>query len=218
MYFASQTGGQIPLRQVADIGFQAGSAEILHYNLKRHATVTGDLFDTDQTIPITEAILARLEDYPLPKGYSFYAAGEYENQQTAFGDLGIILILAQIAIFAVLVLQFRSVLQPLVVFSAIPLAVTGSFVALFITGWSFSFFAFVGLISLVGIVVNNSIILVDFANQQIRSGVEKLEAINIACQTRFTPILLTTTTTILGLAPLTKVPMKKRSKVLAPIS
>ncbi|MEM1135979.1 MAG: efflux RND transporter permease subunit [Bacteroidota bacterium] len=94
-------------------------------------------------------------------------------------------------------------MQPLIIFSSIPLALTGSFIALFLTGWSFSFFAFVGFISLVGIVVNNSIILVDYTNQLMQEGVEKIKAIKQAAERRFIPIVLTTLTTILGLTPLT---------------
>ena len=203
VYFTTNANGQVPLRQVADIHFQPASAEILHYNLDRHATVTGDVVDADQTVPITQEVIKTLDEYPLPKGYSFYPAGEYENQQSAFGTLGVILILAQVAIFAVLVLQFRSVLQPLIVFSAIPLAVMGSFVALFLTGWSFSFFAFVGFISLVGIVVNNSIIMVDYINQLRKEGMPLIEAVKTGSERRFIPIVLTTITTILGLLPLT---------------
>ena len=113
------------------------------------------------------------------------------------------MILAQVAIFAVLVLQFKSVTQPLIVFSAIPLAVTGSFIALYLTGWKFSFFAFVGLISLIGIVVNSSIILVDYINQLRGEGMELQEALLEGSLRRFKPIVLTTITTILGLLPLT---------------
>jgi multidrug efflux pump subunit AcrB len=89
------------------------------------------------------------------------------------------------------------------VFSAIPLAITGSFLALLITGYSFSFTAFVGLTSLVGIVVNNSIILVDYTNQLRSEGKDIELALKEACKTRFMPIILTTATTVGGLLPLT---------------
>ena len=200
---ASLTGAQAPLRQVADVRFDKSITKIDHYDLKRTTTVTAEVFDSDQTAPITEEIIAGLEGLDLPKGYSYYVAGEYETQQESFGDLGLFLGLALISIFAVLVLQFRSLTQPLIVFSAIPFAFTGSIVFLYLTGWSFSFFAFVGFTSLVGIVVNNSIILVDYSNQLMREGLSKAEAISKAGQTRFTPILLTSLTTILGLLPLT---------------
>ena len=203
LYLSNPFGDQLPIRQVANIEFTPAISEILHFNTDRSTSVTANVKVAEEVTKITEDIIAELEQIEFPEGYSYYIGGEYEGQQDSFGDLGTLLIVAMIGIFAVLVLQFRSFQQPLIVFAAVPLAITGSFVALFLTGWSFSFFAFVGFISLVGIVVNNSIILVDFANQQIRSGKDKLEAINIACKTRFTPILLTTTTTILGLAPLT---------------
>lgn len=196
-------GDQVPLTQLANLEFKPAVAQILHHNTERSTSVTANVSNADQTTAITEAIIAKLDALTLPEGYSFYIAGEYEGQQESFGGLGTLLVLALLGIFGVLVLQFRSFIQPLIVFSAIPLAVTGSFVALYVTGWPFSLFAFVGFISLVGIVVNNSIILVDYTNQLMKGGMDKIEAIQKACETRFTPILLTTLTTILGLVPLT---------------
>jgi len=117
--------------------------------------------------------------------------------------MGRAIIMALIAIFAVLVLQFKSFAQPLIVFTAIPLAIIGSIWALLITGNTFSFTAFIGLTSLVGIVVNNSIILVDYANKLKRSGKTVVDALKEAGETRFVPIILTTGTTIGGLLPLT---------------
>ncbi len=203
VYFTSRSGAQVPLRQVADIHYEGAVNQILHFNNERSTSVTADVLSPDQTTAITESIISQLEKLSLPDGYQYYVAGEYETQQESFGDLGTLLIVAMIGIFAVLVLQFKSIKQPLIIFSAIPLALAGSFVALFITGWSFSFFAFVGFISLVGIVVNNSIILVDYTNQLMNKGMSLVKAIKIATETRFIPILLTTVTTILGLVPLT---------------
>lgn len=203
IYLASRTGHQVPLKQVSDVEFKAEFAKISHFNLIRSIGVTANVNDPDNTKAITESILPKLDAYAFPEGYDYYIGGEYETQQKSFGDLGILLAVALLGIFAVLVLQFRSLTQPLIIFSAIPLAITGSFVALFISGWSFSFFAFVGFISLVGIVVNNSIILVDYTNQLIAEGMDKVPAILKASERRFTPILLTTLTTILGLIPLT---------------
>jgi len=203
VYFANRQQLQVPFRQVANLEFESNVNEIQHFDFQRSIAVTADVTNPDATTAITEAIIEQLDIIELPQGYSLYVAGEYEAQQDTFGDLGILLILSMLGIFAVLVLQFKSFKQPLIVFAAIPLAVTGSFFALFITGWSFSFFAFVGFISLVGIVVNNSIILVDYSNQLMKQGQSKLEAIQEGAKTRFVPIILTTTTTILGLLPLT---------------
>ena len=203
VYLARDDGQSVPLRQVADVEFKAEYAKISHFNTTRSLGITANVDDPDRTKDITEAIIPALDSYDWPEGYSYYIGGEYETQQESFGDLGTLLAVALLGIFAILVLQFRSLVQPLIIFSAIPLAVTGSFVALFITGWSFSFFAFVGFISLVGIVVNNSIILVDYTNQLMREGLDKATAIRQASERRFTPIVLTTLTTILGLIPLT---------------
>ena len=204
IYVSNQMGGQIPLNHIADIEFEGGVAQFEHLDLKRNTSVFASVTDLDKTIPITESILPKLDSLELPRGYSFVIGGEYKEQQSTFGSLGIILILSMVAIFAVLVLQFRSVLQPIIVFAAIPLAMCGSFIALYLTGWSFSFFAFVGFISLVGIVVNNSIILVDYVNQLIeKEGIPLIEAIILGSKKRFKPIVLTSITTILGLIPLT---------------
>ncbi|MEN0005822.1 MAG: efflux RND transporter permease subunit [Bacteroidota bacterium] len=203
VYVANTSGQQVPLSQVSDVVFKAEYAKINHFNLDRSIGITANVVDPDKTTEITQSIIPKLDAYDWPEGYSYYIAGEYETQQESFGDLGTLLIVAMLGIFAVLVLQFKSFVQPLIIFSAIPLAITGSFIALYLTGWPFSFFAFVGFISLIGIVVNNSIILVDYTNQLIREGVEKRIAIQQAAERRFIPIVLTTTTTILGLVPLT---------------
>lgn len=203
IYITNALGGQVPLRQVANLEFGASPSRITHYNTKRTASITGEVIDADKTFETTLNIIDEVEKIKFPQGYSYFAAGEYQNQQESIGSLGQVLIVALIGIFAVLVLQFRSFTQPFVVFTAIPLAFTGSIVALFLTGWSFSFLAFVGFTSLVGIVVNNSIILVDYTNQLRERGLSLREAIQQSAETRFTPILLTSLTTIGGLLPLT---------------
>ncbi len=152
---------------------------------------------------VLDPVVEKLNEYHLPKGYDFTLAGELENRQESFGGMFKAIIIAVIAIFAVLVLQFRSFVQPLIMFVSIPLAFIGSIWAWFLTGNTFSFTAFIGLISLVGIVINNAIILVDYANVLRNEGKGLVEAINTACETRFTPIILTTLTTIGGLLPLT---------------
>lgn len=203
IYVTSTTGATLPLKQVASLKFKQNYATFNHFNTDLNSAVTANVSNPDKTKDYMEAIIPKLDEIKWPKGYRYYLGGEFESQSKSFGDLGILLCVALILIFAVLVLQFRSLTQPLIIFSAIPLAFSGSFIALFLTGWSFSFFAFVGFISLQGIVVNNSIILVDYTNQLISEGMEKMEAINLAAKTRFTPIVLTTLTTILGLMPLT---------------
>lgn len=203
VYITNKSGSQIPLKQVANIEFESSMKQLSHFNLDRQNTITADVTDIGLAAPITNGIIKKLDAYPFPPGFGFFVGGQLESQEESFGDMGRVLLIALIGIFAVLVLQFRSFSQPLIIYSAIPLAVTGAFVALFITGHSFSFMAFVGLTSLIGIVVNDSIILVDFINQEREKGVERIEAIISAGQIRFVPIILTTVTTIGGLLPLT---------------
>lgn len=203
IYLTSVTGASIPLRQVASLEFESSPPSISHYNTERNTAILANVSDEYNVLALTNEIIEQLDTMNIPEGYRFNYGGEYANSQESFGNLGQLLIIAVLGILAVLILQFRSFVQPFIVLSAIPFALIGSIVALYLTGWSFSFFAFVGFTSLVGIVVNTSIILVDYTNQLMERGMSKLEAIQTATETRFTPILLTTLTTILGLLPLT---------------
>ncbi|GJQ63128.1 MAG: multidrug transporter AcrB [Melioribacteraceae bacterium] len=200
---ASVTGMQVPLSQIATIELKATPLKISHHMLQRTVTITADVAGETMVTKSTNEIINKLENYNFPKGYRYYVAGELESQQESFGGMFKAVLIAILGIFGVLVLQFRSYTQPLIVFSAIPLAIIGSIFALLITGYTFSFTAFVGITSLVGIVVNSSIILVDYTNQLRREGKPMEEALQLAAETRFTPIILTTGTTIGGLLPLT---------------
>ncbi|MDX1701236.1 MAG: efflux RND transporter permease subunit, partial [Melioribacteraceae bacterium] len=203
IYVPSFNGSQIPLKQLASIEFKSTPLEISHYDLTRTVTITSDVETGVLVNDVTNSIIEKLNQYSWPKGYSFYVGGELESQQESFGGMTKALIIAIVGIFGVLVLQFKSYSQPLIVFSAVPLAIIGSIIALLITGYSFSFTAFVGLTSLVGIVINNSIILVDYSNQLRRDGNTLIESVKKAGEVRFIPIILTTATTIGGLLPLT---------------
>ncbi len=203
IYITTAAGVLIPLKQVAGVELKLGSSRINHFNLDRSVTLTADVLGGYSVNRVTGEVISKLTQYQWPVGYDFYVGGEKESQEESFGGMGEAVVIAIIAIFAVLVLQFRSFSQPLIVYSALPLAIIGSVIALLITGYSFSFTAFVGLTSLVGIVVNNSIILVDYTNQLRRDGRELVSAVKEAAETRFLPIVLTTMTTIGGLLPLT---------------
>ncbi len=204
IYITNRQGRSVPLHHISKVSFSSSPAQFSHYDGDRYVGVTASVINLDEALARTEDVIVELEKIDWPPGFKYIVGGEYEEQQATFGSLGIILILAQIGIFAVLVLQFRSVLQPIIVFSAIPLAACGSIFALYLTGWPFSFFAFVGLISLIGIVVNNSIILVDYINQlRSEEDIALNDAIIEGSIRRFKPIILTTLTTILGLLPLT---------------
>ena len=199
----SAQGDLVPLLQLASVEMETSIARFQHFDTERMARITSDVLPGFTTEAVTNAVVEELQMYQWPDGVHFKVGGEQANRKKAFGGMAKALILAVFGIFAVLVLQFRSFIQPLIVFAAIPFALIGALLALFITGYTFSFTAFIGLTSLIGIVVNNSIILVDYANQMRREGMEQLQAIAAAAQTRFVPIVLTTLTTIGGLLPLT---------------
>jgi multidrug efflux pump subunit AcrB len=203
IYVQSLSGSFIPIYQLVTLEFQKASGIISHYNLERSGLIKADIAPEINLDVVLDHLVVQLDQIRFPDGYDYWIAGEIENRKESFGGMRHAVLLALIAIFSVLVLQFRSFLQPLIIFVAIPLAIIGSIWALFITGYTFSFTAFIGGASLVGIVVNNSIILVDYTNTLRREGISLDEALEIAGETRFTPILLTTLTTIGGLLPLT---------------
>ncbi|MGD9402419.1 MAG: efflux RND transporter permease subunit [bacterium] len=203
IFVTSVTGAQVPLKQVAEIEFRAAPMTIEHFNLERSVTITADVERWSSVDRATRDIRSRLDGYNWPRGYKYYIAGELESREESFGGMSRAVVIALIAIMAVLVLQFKSYTQPLIVFAAIPLAIVGSILALLITRNTFSFTAFIGITSLVGIVINNSIILVDYTNQLRREGKDLVAALKEAGETRFIPIVLTTATTVAGLLPLT---------------
>lgn len=203
IYLTTASGALIPLNQVAAVELKLSSSRINHFNMDRSAVITADVLGGYSVNEVTNQLISKLDNYRWPVGYGYHAAGEKESQEQSFGGMGDAVVIAIIAIFAVLVLQFKSFTQPLIVYAALPLAIIGSVLALLITGNTFSFTAFIGLTSLVGIVVNNSIILVDYTNQLRAEGKELTAALLESGETRFLPIILTTMTTVGGLLPLT---------------
>jgi len=200
---ANQVGDNIPLDQFVETTLKKGRTDFFHYQKLRMARVSADA-DTGYSIQgLTQEVVDYLNAYNLPAGMYYMLGGEEESRQESFAGLSQIMLVTAIGIFAILVLQFKSFAQPLVIFTSIPFAMAGAILGLYITGLSFSMMAFIGLISLFGIVVNNAIILIDTANKNVAAGLVKQHAILKASGTRFTPILLTTITTIGGLLPLT---------------
>lgn len=199
---SSLTGSQVPLRQLTDPQFRAAPNVIYRYGRERSSSIkawpeTG--YNTDE---VTRRVLARVEQYPWPPGYRYMAAGEVEAREEAFGGLGIALLVAMFGILAVLVLEFGSFRSTLIVFGVVPLGAVGALIGLFLTGYTLSFTALIGMIALVGIEIKNSILLVDFTNQLREGGMGLDEAIEKAGEIRFFPILLTSLTAIGGLMPL----------------
>ncbi len=203
IYVSSLSGKQHQLKQFVDIELQQAPSSISRYDMERTAEILADVRSGYSLDEVMDPVLTKLASYPMPSGYSYTIGGELQERNEAFSGVSNAVLIAILSIFSILVLQFRSFRQPLIVFLAIPFAVTGMIWALWITGNTFSFTAFVGLTSLVGIVVNNSIILVDYINKLRERGIALNEALQMAAETRFTPIVLTALTTIGGLLPLT---------------
>lgn len=203
IYINNRQGQDIPLKQMVTLGLNKGQSDFFHYQKLRTAKVSADAAKGFSVNELTTQMVDYLQQYPLPQGMYFSLGGEEESRQESFAGLTQIMLITAIGIFGVLVLQFKSFLQPLIIFSSIPFAMAGSVIGLYFVGLSFSMMAFIGLISLFGIVVNNAIILIDTTNRNILGGFDTLDAILNASVTRFTPILLTTLTTIVGLLPLT---------------
>jgi len=203
IHIQNRLGQAIPLKQVVETKLQKGKSEFFHFQKLRMAKVSADADKGYAVNELTTEMVNYLEQYDMPDGMYYMLGGEEESRQESFAGLTQIMLITAFGIFAVLVLQFKSFLQPMIIFSSIPFAMAGSVIGLYLTGLSFSMMAFIGLISLFGIVVNNAIILIDTANSNMKHSADKLQAILDASATRFTPILLTTLTTIGGLLPLT---------------
>lgn len=199
----SLSGRFIPLKHLAQVEFAEAPSRITHLDSERTATVLADLKNGYTLDEVINNIDAQLQQLDWEDGYAYTYKGDLESRNESFGGMGIASAMALLLILGVLIIQFRSFSQPLIIFSALPLAIIGSILALLIAGINFSFTAFIGLTSLIGIAINNSIVLVDFANEMRREGVSIPESARQAGEVRFIPIVMTTLTTILGLLPLT---------------
>ncbi len=195
------SGINIPISQVADISIVKGPIQINREDQERVVTVTSQITGRDLR-SISLDIEKELKNYEFPSGYSYKIGGENEQMIDAFKQLLLALILAIILIYMVMAAQFESLINPFIIMFTIPLAFGGGLLCLFITRKSFGVTAFIGIIMLAGIVVNNGIVLIDYINTLRQEGKERFEAITTAGPIRLRPILMTTLTTILGLVPL----------------
>jgi HAE1 family hydrophobic/amphiphilic exporter-1 len=206
----------IPLSAVAEIKLQVGPSAINRISQQRVAIVSANLGFGDLSDAVVEAkqILSQ-QQFPSSIQSSF--GGQNEEMEHSFSSLKIALLLAIFLVYLVMASQFESLLHPLLILIAVPMAVAGSILGLFITNTHLSIVVFIGLIMLAGIVVNNAIVLVDRINQLRREGIEKISAIEQAAKSRLRPILMTTLTTALGLLPMA-IGIGDGSEVRAPMA
>ena len=203
IYITNDAGENIPLDAVAAIKVNKLESPYYHYQRSRMAKVSADVLPGGNTAVETAAILDYLDSLPWENGLSYKVGGEEEARKQSFGGLSEIMIMVVLSIFVVLFIQFNSFAQPGVIISLLPIAFAGGVLGMFLTGISFSMMAFIGLISLIGIMVNDAIIVVDGFNRGKAQMLSNLDAMRQSASSRFTPVILTSLTTIVGLLPLT---------------
>ena len=191
----------VTLEAVAEIKIARGPAEIRRIAQERVAIISANLAYGDLGAAVADAN-STIDGTPMPQGITAMVSGQNEEMQDSFRSMQFALLLAVFLVYIVMASQFESLVHPLVILFTIPLALVGAVLALFLTWTTVNVVAFIGIIMLAGIVVNNAIVLVDLINQLQAQGLEKTSAIMEAGQARLRPILMTTLTTVLGLLPM----------------
>jgi multidrug efflux pump subunit AcrB/outer membrane protein TolC len=196
------TGVSVPLSAVATLFPEWQSSRIVHRNGVR--TITVHSFADNGYLPSQVLASARrdISRISLPEGYSIEYGGEEENQNETSGEMDRALAISLVLIFITLLFQFRTLVDPLIVMAAFPLALPGAALGLFVTGNPFGFTAFIGIISLGGLVVRNSIILIDAIHERMKAGTPLVQAALEAGERRLRPIFLTTMAAAVGVTPM----------------
>ncbi|MYL69725.1 AcrB/AcrD/AcrF family protein [Halobacillus litoralis] len=201
MSVQAPNGTLIPLATIAELNQVQGPVSLLRQNQQPQVNVEAEISNIDLGTA-TEEVRAELERLNFPDGYSYTIGGQAQDMQEAFGDLSLALIFSIFLVYAVMAIQFENFLFPFIIMFSLPATIIGISGGLFVTGLPFSLPAFVGIIMLAGIVVNNAIVLVDYINILRRKSYDRYEAILEAGPNRLRPILMTTLTTVLGMVPL----------------
>ena len=195
-------GRAIKLKEVATIYEDFSSPEIERENRQRVVTVSGSV---GAGVALGEAVAevnAMLADYEVPTGLDLELGGSIEDQGEAFSDIGMLLILIVILVYIVMATQFESLAYPFIIMFTIPFAMSGVFIALWMTSTPLSLIALIGAIMLVGIVTKNGIVMVDYMNLLVERGSSVADAVIAGGKSRLRPVLMTSLTTILGMVPM----------------
>ena len=190
---------EIPLSDICTISQEQTLSTIHRDAQTRYITVSGAVDENHNITLLSDKVKSKINKLDIPDGYSIDMEGEDETINESMNQLGLMLVLAVIFIYLIMVAQFQSLLSPFIIMFCIPLAFTGGFIALFITGNELGIISMLGFIMLAGLIVNNGIVLIDYINQARREGMSKHEAIIDAGRTRLRPILMTAMTTILAM-------------------
>jgi len=202
VYLTSPTGAQIPLANVAEIVSGDGATTVFREDQDRVATVSCTISGRDLQ-SVTKDILTQMNTVTFPPDFRWEIGGTAQDQMESFRYLFIAIIAAIFLVYMVMASQFESLLDPFIILFTIPLALIGVVWGLFVTGTTLSVTALIGAVLLVGIVVNNGIVLVDYINQQReKHGLDLYEAVVLSGRRRLRPILMTALTTMLSMLPL----------------
>jgi multidrug efflux pump subunit AcrB len=187
---------------VATITEEQASPEIERENRQRIVTVEGSVGAGVALGDAVAEVNAMLADYEVPTGLSLELGGSIEDQGEAFSDIGLLLILIIVLVYIVMATQFESLLYPFIIMFTIPFAMSGVFIALWLTSTPLSLIALIGAIMLVGIVTKNGIVMVDYMNLLVERGSTITDAVINGGKSRLRPVLMTSLTTILGMLPM----------------
>ncbi len=196
------TGARVPLDSIATVSPIWDSGRIVRRNGVRTLTVRAWSHGGILPSQVLNRIKPAVDSIPVPPGYRIWYGGEFENQNDTFPEMVKALLVSMIAIYLILMFQFRSVVDPLVVMAAIPLGLLGASLGLLVTRNPFGFTAFLGIVSLGGVVVRNAIILIDYIRARMAEGVAIEEAAVEAGERRLRPIFLTTMAAAVGVTPM----------------
>ena len=198
----TQKKKKVKLSKIADFSLADSPKSINRNKQTRYMTVSAVVDDDHNIGLVSDELRETLKDYEIPAGYELEYTGEDENINESMGQVALMFIVGVLFMYLIMVAQFQSLLSPFIILFTIPLAFTGGFLGLWVSGSEISVIAMIGFVMLSGIIVNNGIVLVDYINQLREQGMNKLDAIVEAGQTRLRPILMTAITTILGLVPM----------------
>ncbi len=191
---------KVPLGEIAEFEDAKSLTSINRADQTRYISVTASIAEGYNVGLVATKVEERLKDYPVPEGYRLVYSGENETINEAMEQVGLMLVLALVFMYLIMVAQFQSLLSPFIIMFTIPLAFTGGFLGLFLSGSEVSVIAMIGFVMLAGIIVNNGIVLIDYMNQLREGGMECREAVLTAGRTRLRPVLMTALTTILALS------------------
>ena len=206
----------IPLSSVASVVETEGPAEIRRSDGERVALITANLVGRDLASASID-IETRIGEMMLPMDFDWRMGGQQQEMETSFASMRFAIILAVFMVYLVMASQFESLLQPFVILFSVPFSLIGVLSTLYLFDVTVSVVVLIGVIMLAGIVVNNAIVLVDTTNRLRREGARKIDALKQAGELRLRPILMTTSTTVLGLLPMA-VGVGEGSELRAPMA